>query len=261
MSSFVQEARTKFLRLEKERNDIEYAKKHRDSKWKKSNIWASEIGSPCKRKVMLRITGVSGTDRFTDKGLEYMRSGVVMEDDTATALAEIYGDRLYNDPEDESDGQLKLKYEMLSGKPDFTIDHETESAILIEHKVTSERHWNTDSKSDLPRHNHLGQAVCYMFMYERKYGITPKVLLYYRSFGNFAEYEITRNEDGTLTLLSNINGVIDVESYSHDFYAEIRELMSLYESGEIPEKLDKKYKGCEFAGRPSCKFYNHCWGD
>ena len=259
--SIVQKARLKFLQMEKEKSDIEYARKHRGKKRKNPTIWASDIGSQCKRKVMLRVTGVDGEDNFSDKALDYMRAGVITEDDTGLALATVYGDRLYNDPNDETDGQLKLKYEMLSGKPDFTIDHETDNVILIEHKVTSERHWNTDAKSDLPKHNHLGQAMCYMYMYERKYGITPIVKLYYKSFGNFAEYTLNHNEDGTLTMLSDINGVHDVEQYSHNFYDEIREYISLYKSGTIPDKLDKKYKGCEFAGRPSCKFYKYCWGD
>lgn len=251
--SIVNDARTKFLRSEKERRDKEYAKKKRKKKgWTKGSIWATNVGG-CHRKALLRVTGKPGQETFTARSLDYIDMGIEMEDRNADALLFEYGDRL--------EQQLELRYEMLSGKPDFVIENEDGTVVVVEHKMTSEKHWDSDSKSDLPRHGHIGQAITYMFMYEMLHGVVPEVRIHYKAWGNYAEFELQRQEDGSLIINSDINGILDVFTYKHDFYAEIRELMNWYDATELPPKQEKKWKHCQFAGQKSCGYYDYCWGE
>ena len=80
-------------------------------------------------------------------------------------------------------------------------------------------------------------------------------------WGRYAEFEIRLQDDNTLLLLSDVDGVSDVKEYKHDFISEIKELEDWYYKTELPPKLEKKHEGCTFAGRPSCPYYYECWGD
>jgi hypothetical protein len=222
-----------------------YAAKHRSDTM--GHLWSSDVGK-CHRQAILRVRGVPGVFSPGSRGLDYMHTGVITEADVGNGLRHVYGDRFTE--------QVVLKYEMWSGKADFGIDIGTSEPILIEHKTTSERHFQ-GGRSDLPRHEHVGQAMSYLWLYEHLYGVTPTVLLFYKAWGSYAEYTIAK--DGTVQ--SDIAGVQDVFRIEHDFYAEIELFMKEYNSKGLPDKLDKKYKGCEFMGRPSCKFYKTCWGE
>lgn len=248
--SIVHDACNIYLRNKKDSQDLEYAARKRGP-WKKGNLWSSDTGN-CHRKAILRVTGTSGSDFFNDKSLGYMNTGVITEDETALALKYVYGDRL--------ETQVELKYNMWSGKVDFGIDVGRENPILIEHKTTSEKAFDTDSKTELPKHPHIGQTISYYWMYERIYGVKPKMLIFYKAWGNFAEFELIPDGDN-IQILSNVNGVLDAVVYKYNVEAEINELMQWYDSTELPPRLDKQYKGCTFLGKPSCQFYNTCWGE
>ena len=249
--SIVHDTYIKYLRHKKEQADLSYSRS-KGNNWTKGNLWSSDLGK-CHRAAILRVTGTPRQERYTTRSLDYMNTGVVTEDETLQALQHVYEDRLTD--------QVTLKYNMWSGKADFGIDVGTDDVVLIEHKTTSEKHWDSDSKSSLPRHGHIGQAVSYMYLYELEYGITPKVLLFYKSWGNYAEFELVRNDDGTLNIISDVNGVLNVEKYEHDFYQEIRDLTDWYNSTELPPRQEKKWKHCTFMGKPSCPYYSYCWGE
>jgi hypothetical protein len=181
-----------------------------------------------------------------------MNTGLVTEDETLEAMKHVYGARLTD--------QVVLKWAMWSGKADFGIDIGGASPVIIEHKTTSEKHIDADSNTELPRHEHLGQAVSYMFLYEKMYDITPEVRLFYKMWGNFAEFCLTR-EGSHILIEGYVNGVVSARQCEYDVYEEMETLMDWYARDELPPKLEKKYKGCTFMGKPSCQFYNTCWGD
>lgn len=249
MGSIVLDAYNVYLRDLSAEKDKEYRKTHRTNV--RGNLWSSDLGK-CHRAAILRTNVGSGSFDASDQALRYMNTGVITEDATLAALKHVYGSRLTD--------QVVLKYKMWSGKADFGIDIGTDKPILIEHKTTSEKNFDSDSKTSLPKKEHVGQAMSYMWMYEQLYKVTPKVLLFYKAWGNTAEIELVR-EGKTIKLLSDINGVLSQSVLEYDVYREIKKLSTVYTSGEIPDRLDKKYKGCTFMGKPSCQFYDYCWGE
>ncbi len=250
MSDIVYRAYEKYLAYDNEEKTRAYLKGKDTLVSDRPNIWSSNIGK-CPRQAILRTQGVNGSDEaFSTKSLDYMKAGVISEDLSIEAMSHFYGDRV--------ESQFVLKYKMLSGKPDFVIDHNTDNPIVIEHKHTSSKFFDNDNKSTIPRHEHIGQAMSYCYMYEKLYDITPTVILFYKSWGNFAEFVLTR-EDDTVRVESNINGVLDVFVRKYNVYEDIESLMKWYDTGKTPPRLEKKWKGCEWMGKKSCRFYDHCW--
>jgi hypothetical protein len=241
----------KYLQEKRLVADREYAKKKVKTNWTKGTLWPTDLGS-CKRKTILRVTGNTGDPNFGTRALDYMNTGVIYEEETANALRHVYKERLTE--------QLELKYQMWSGKVDFAIDADTDNPILIEHKVTSEKNWGTDANTELPKHIHIGQVLTYRWLYTQLYGIVPRVFLYYKTFGNYLECELIPEEEDVILKIES-NGVLDVRRYGYNVESEIKELMLAYNSSELPPRLDKKYKGCEYRGKPDCQFYKLCWGE
>lgn len=254
MNSIIENAYAKYLRYNQEIRDLEYKTRksyeHNELEGRGS-LWPSDVGK-CHRAAIQRSRNAPGHSTFNTRGLDYMNTGSYTETETLKALKHVYAGRVTE--------QVVLKYQMWSGKVDFGIDIGTESPILIEHKTTSEKQFDSDANTELPKHEHVGQSVTYMWLYEKIYGITPMVLIFYKTWGNFAEFHLER-VDRTIQLTSNINDIINVKNYDYDVYGEIEKLMEAYDQPVLPDRLDKKYKGCEFMGKPSCQFYNNCWGD
>lgn len=249
--SIVYDAYSVYLREKKDKQDVVYAaKKNRENKkWSKGSLWPTDLAK-CHRAAILRVTGVGREDYFATSGLDYMNTGIITEDETLEALKHVYGDSLTN--------QVELKYNMWSGKADFGIDIGGDAPIIIEHKTTSEKNFDSDQKTALPKREHIGQAESYRWMYERIYGVKPRIILFYKAWGNFAEFELI--PDGkSIIIISNINGILDTVVYEYDVEAEINELMKWYDSQELPPKQEKKYKHCTFMNKPSCPFYKNCW--
>lgn len=248
--SIVYTAYDLYLRDKRKNQNAEYNRKH--AKPTAPSLWPTDLGK-CHRAAILRVTGTRGDDTFSTRSLDYMNAGTIYEDETANVLRHMYGNRLQD--------QVELKYLMWSGKADFGIDIGTETPILIEHKVTSEKNWDSDSNTELPKHEHIGQILTYRWLYERLYGVTPRTILFYKAWGNFAEFELLVQEN-SIQIVSMVNGIGTVKKYEYDVEKEIEDLMLAYNNtNELPDRLDKKYKGCTFAGKPSCQFYNKCWGD
>lgn len=251
MSDIVYRAYEQYLKHDNEQRSLEYLNTRDTSVSKRPNLWSSNIGK-CPRQAILRTQGIQGeTENFDTKSLDYMKAGVISEDLSILAMEHTYGNRVQS--------QFVLKYKMLSGKPDFVIDHLTPDVTVIEHKHTSSKFFDNDNKSTIPRHEHIGQAMSYCYMYEHLYDLTPTIILFYKSWGNFAEFVLTR-QDKEILIESNINGVHDVFTRKYDVYQDIESLMTWYETDGTPPRLEKKWKGCEFMGKKSCKFYDHCWG-
>lgn len=211
-------------------------------------LWASDVGG-CHRASILRVRGEVQTILPDSRLLDYMRIGVALEDETGKALEDIYGD--------DVDAQFVLKNDIWSGRPDFVLYHGTNHPILVEHKVTGEKGW---WDHDLPRHKHLGQISLYGYLYEQQFGIEPRLILFYRGWGHYAELELFINQR-TIT----VTGFIDDKAYLNEIkYPVLDEIKTLEEAyknrqTDLPKKLRYKKDGCTFAGKPSCNMYYHCY--
>jgi hypothetical protein len=126
--------------------------------------------------------------------------------------------------------------------------------------MTGAKHLDNDGNTELPRHEHIGQAVLYCWLYEQLYKITPTVVLFYKTWGNFAEFTLSV-EAQKVKIESDINGIYNVFYREYDVYNEIETMMKWYNGDELPPRLEKKYDGCTFMGKPSCNYYSYCWGD
>ena len=219
------------------------------------HLWPSDMRS-CKRKIALRLRGEKSTVDFEARSLNYMRSGEVMEDETGLALISHYG-------EPNVDLQHALKWGVWSGKPDFILyhKHKTEQPIIVEHKATGEKSfWN----ESLPRWGHVGQLALYNYLYQKLYKVEPRLILYYRGWGRYAELELDIGEKN-VTIHGYIDGVADLQVMEYNVKAEIDELEKMYqnvttdENHPLPDKLRYKKDGCTFFGRPSCPMYYHCY--
>ena len=215
----------------------------------KEHLWASDVGG-CHRAAFLRINGGAETVLPDARLLNYMKFGVVIEDETAASLVATY---------DNVETQLALKNDIWSGRPDFVIDHGTNNPIVIEHKVTGEKGW---WRKELPRVKHLGQLGLYGYLYEQLFGIEPRLILFYRGWGHYAELECFLNENSI-----TVTGIVDNEAYLQEIdYAVLKEIALLEEEykanengAELPKKLRYKKDGCTFFGKPSCRMYYHCF--
>lgn len=244
----IHEAYTEYLRFLQTENDKQHATKR--SKFTKGSLWPSDVAK-CHRAAILRVTGIPGRSLFSTQSLNYMNSGVIQEAETGNALRHVYNNRLTE--------QLELRYQMWSGKVDFAIDVDKAKPILIEHKMTSEKHWDNDAKTELPKREHVGQVMTYYWLYKNIYGVEPQVILYYYAWGNYAEFILSPFKN-KIKVEANVNGVIDITTLDYDVVAEIEALMKAYDNPtNLPPKLDKQYKGCTFNGKPSCQFYHECW--
>ncbi len=235
-------------------NRLQQERDYRSSS--KPRLWASEAGG-CARKAMLRIQGFQPTREFPIEAKEAMQNGVMFEADTEDALRLTYNGRLST--------QVYLVNDQWSCKADFILDIGSAHPTIIEHKAQGEKWWNF--QGSIPKHEHLVQILLYRHLYQEKYGVTPKLILFYRSWGHYAELEITTFDDyvdGVMRVQAL--GEMDGEPY-HKVVAldpeQLRHhLEHLYTENILPERFPTKQEGlCTFKGRPSCPMYGHCWSD
>lgn len=148
-------------------------------------LYVSDLGQH-PYKAMSRIKGLE-REPFDDDTLVKMQAGNVLEADTIAALQWRYG---------QVATQFPLFNETWSGYADAVIGHGTNSPIIVEHKATGDQWF--DYKDSLPRSSHACQVWLYQQLYEEKYGLLPRAVIYYRAWGFWAEFEITENADGSL---------------------------------------------------------------
>ena len=213
-------------------------------------LYPSELKS-CRRKIALRLQGYKPTVEIETKGLVYMRGGVVSENDTALALAHKYS----NCTQDN-----RLESEHWSGYGDFIIGEGEDNPIIIEHKHTGRKNWDTGK---LPKAEHVGQLCLYYYLYIEKHGVEPRLLLYYKGWGNYAEYELFIQKE-RIICIGLVNGLPDAVAIRYNVLKEKTELENLRQrivDGELvlPDRLKYKNMGCSYNGQPSCPYYHHCY--
>lgn len=210
----------------------------------KPRLWGSDM-CYCPRKAMLRVKGFEPTIQFDTDALLRMRGGVVWEDETVSALQQAYGDAVST--------QFRLDSPTWSCKVDAVLNHGRINPTLIKHKAVGDRWWNYDG--NLPQAAHVGQLWLYGELYTEMYGIRPTLILFYRSWSNWAELLI---DPDTYEYAGQMNGKPYSGQMSNNFSAIRTALETYYGENALPPVLEHKESGCTFRGKPSCQMYYHC---
>lgn len=216
----------------------------------KPRLWASDMNK-CARKAFIRVANLAKPETEPDSRMRlYFQAGNMWEDDTLKSMQWHYGEQLTD--------QLNLKNKHWSGKCDFALYHNDESrqTVLIEHKSKGQKWWNY--RDSLPQEDHIGQLYIYHHLYKEIYGSEPKLVLFYRSWGQWAEFYIEPYDDYV-----QIHGWLDGKAISKrmsmPLHERRRDMEEAIENGEIPPRQLDKSQGCTFRDKPSCPYYNYCW--
>lgn len=233
-------------------------------------LYVSELGY-CPRKTILRVAGVEG-EPFPARVQEAMSLGVAYEDDTLKCLMHSNIWRI--------ETQTSLRSEPWSGKIDFLVHRDNATPLIVEHKATGDKWW--DYGYNLPKLQYVYQAAAYGVLYEQLFGVVPEVVLYYRSWSNWAEFVITRipatedydmvcaNPPATfLRVEGEVSGVRRAKTYHTDICEEMRTMAAHWHAWRadhncfpsIPLCGPNDSDGCTFRGEPNCPMWRHCWGD
>lgn len=154
-----------------------------------NDLYVSDLGNDPAIAMARVLRGETTT--FDIDILEKMQYGNVLEADTIDALRFSHTNVIT---------QFPLFNDVWSGYADAVIGHNFSDVSILEHKATGDKWW--DYKESLPRAAHLCQLWMYGRLYGEMYGINnPRLLIYYRSWSHYAEFELW--PDGRIT------GVID----------------------------------------------------
>lgn len=214
----------------------------------RARLWASDLGK-CPRRAMYRVRGEKQNLEHPMRLLEAFKDGIAFEWATEQALKHVYGDKL--------ELQVKMSNHTWSGKPDFFINDDN-IAMIFEHKATGGKWF--DFRQNLPKVEHVLQLCLYDYLYKLESDKQTELRLYYRGWGNYAEFVIEPMDTHII-----ISGVVNDEPREKILNVDFRKLRGEYETyyskNELPPKLKDKESGCTFKGKPSCGFYDLCWGD
>jgi len=184
---------------------------------------------------------------------EKFRYGIIMEDETAHALKGVYGDQLVT--------QFPLRTKQWSGKADMVISPDSHSPILIEHKATNDSSLGQYSQY-IPRDAHVAQLVLYGQLFSELYDKDTHLILVYRSWSHYAEFEVEDRGDFVFC-----KGELDGNDYQKDIPINVTKAREYLEKHFALQQLPdyKKLDECEFQGVPSCGYHEMChsakWGD
>lgn len=219
--------------------------------WVPKKMWASDAFG-CLRKAVLKLQGYASTVTPAPTMLQAMRYGNLYEEDIVQAIIRQFGDQRVTT-------QLRLSDRFWSGKCDVVLDHGTPDPTIIEIKALNSKWWNYDDS--LPKLEHVGQLCMYARLYYQQFGVMPKLVLFYRSWSDYAELTLTP-QAGSVTVSGTMNG----EQFAKVLPVDVRARREAAEwafnnRAPLPDRLANKEDGCTFRGEPSCPMYYHCWGE
>lgn len=150
-----------------------------------NKLWVSDLGKNPYFALKRIVTGEM--EPFDYQTLMKMDNGNAFEANSLRQIAENLPNRIIT--------QMPLFDDIWGGYADLVINPFTEDAIIYDHKGSAGKWW--DYKESLPRASDCCQVYMYGKLYEKKYGVFPRLGLYYRGWGSWAEFEImTTNEMG-----------------------------------------------------------------
>lgn len=217
--------------------------------WTPKKMWASDAFG-CLRKTVMKLAGMPSTVEPAPTMLQAMQYGNLYEDDIVNAVVAQYG-------AERVTTQLRLSDRYWSGKCDIVLDHATPDATIVECKALNSKWWNyADS---LPKPEHVGQLCMYGRLYKINYGILPKLVLFYRSWSDYAELTLTVHPDSVVA-----HGIMNGNEFAKVLPLNVKQSREAAEwafnhRSPLPDRLTNKDDGCTFRGEPSCPMYYHCW--
>jgi len=212
-------------------------------------LWVSEVGR-CPRRAMLRVKGVEPSVGFPTDVLNVMDLGKSFEDNTGAHLERVYGNKVVR--------EVPLGNEIWSGRADFVFLY-SNLPVVVEHKATGGKWFNYNN--NLPKVDHVCQLCMYGYLYHYRHAVIPKLILFYRAWRHYAEFELIVHDDGVRAL-----GIIDDEPASIWLWTQPKrlrlELEDLWRKDELPPLPNgpSDEVGCTFCGERSCGYYDECWG-
>jgi hypothetical protein len=161
-------------------------------------LWVSDIGRNPYGALKRLLTGEM--EPFDYPTLLKMDGGNALEAFTLRQVAENISRPVVT--------QFPLFDDIWSGYADLVIGHGSDDVIIYDHKGSAGQWW--DYKASLPRTADCLQVWMYGQLYEAAYGVTPRLGLYYRGWGCWAEFEIKGILDDRLeTSLLAIGNITD----------------------------------------------------
>lgn len=229
--------------------DLLQAEAGRGGSWVPTRLWASDAFG-CLRRAVLKLQGAATTVDPAPTMLQAFRYGNLYEDDIVAAVVRQFGEQRVTT-------QLRLGDDYWSGKADLVIDHGTPTPTIVECKALNSKWWNY--QDSLPKIEHVGQVCMYGHLYSKQFGVTPNLILFYRSWSDYAELMVTPHDETVA-----INGVMNGSKVTKILLMNVRERREVAEwvfnnRAPLPDRLTNKEDGCTFRGEPSCPMYYHCW--
>jgi hypothetical protein len=244
-----------YLIAAKEQDDEEWNKRHEG---REPRLFISSLGH-CPRAAFHDAVSylpdhpfyAAETHPFSTFVLDRMREGTEDEAKTEKALRYVFGDQLKT--------QVEVGDHIWAGRIDFFVEPD----MVIEHKATAA--YNFKRKDGLPYDFHCLQVLAYqLFLQEQlKRSVYPR--LYYRSFGNWAEFHVF-NAGTHILWEGHVNGRERQGAFDIDLIQEFGSFEHYWERDELPPKYDhplEKRFGCARSTKqgvyPDCRYFGHCW--
>lgn len=141
-------------------------------------LWVSDLGRNPYAVARRLLTGE--LEPFDYPVQLMMDAGSAIEGFTLRQVAENIGR--------PSRTNFPLFNDIWSGFADIVIGHGAEDVIIYDHKASCGKWW--DYRASLPRSTDCCQVWQYGQLYRDRYGILPRLGVYYRGWGAWAEFEI-----------------------------------------------------------------------
>lgn len=165
-------------------NTVHAALTNRPERKRDYSLWVSDMGRNPYGAIRRLLTGE--LEPFDYPTLMKMDGGAALEAFTLRQVAEGL--------ERPVQTQFPLFNEIWSGYADLVIGHGSEEEVIIyDHKGSAGRWW--DYRESLPRSADCCQVWMYGQLYFERFGVRPRLGLYYRGWGAWAEFEITAERD------------------------------------------------------------------
>lgn len=192
-----------------------------------TDLWVSDLGHH-PYKAMNRVINGEMTEFPLDVRVK-MEFGNMLEAGTVAALAQNVSAPVIP--------QFPLYNDIWAGYADLVIDHLSDRTTILELKSTGDKWW--DYKGALPRSTHVCQLWMYGQLYEEAYDIKPRLILYYQSWGHYAEFEITEDARGIVA-----EGMMDdkpvLRRRTISPLLLRNELEHCYQAGKLPIATDEE---------------------
>lgn len=141
-------------------------------------LWVSDLGK----------NPYSACKRLMNKELEEFDYATLLKMDAGTALEHVSLRQIAENLPARVTTQFPLYNEIWTGYADIVIGHGTDDVYIFDHKGSAGRWW--DYKESLPRASDCCQVWMYGQLYQAHYGVKPKLGLYYRGWGTWAEFDL-----------------------------------------------------------------------